>query len=239
MSPGSFPRQGILDAAGSADPAFLATPEAAPVLRAEAKALSRMGRHAEAAAIWTRLGEQGAARRSAERAARRMESLARQAPDPEEQVMVYRRLLAGWPDTPAARRTERRLAEAEDQLNVMTLVTPAEVTALGKAWTEAGWSPPPVTSKTQLRLLHDGRVQWRPRADGEWQQYSPEPEVFDRLTASLREVRLEKRVAKVLDEPRERKRIPLLLEASAVPGVDFTPGLVPADIPGAERRLFE
>lgn len=42
-----------------------------------------------------------------------------------------------------------------------------------------------------------------------------------------------------LDAPRERKRIPLALEGSALPGITVAPGLVPLDPDPDTRRLYE
>ncbi len=241
---GTFPRDALLDATTTAPAEFLATRDGESVRRVEARALSRVGRHGQAAAVWAELDEPARAEKSHARAARQLERLARDTPSASRQAAIYRRMISGWPGTSAARRSVGKLAEAQDQMAVLTVVSSDELLALAPAWESAGWQPPSDAAPNDgrhstVRLLDDGTVQWRARDKDPWQATPVEDETFDRMTASLREVRLGGQIARALDEPREVKRVPLLLDASAIPGIDFTPGLVPADIPTAERRLYE
>lgn len=239
LPPGTFGREGILEVTGSAEVEFRESQAGRDLLKAEAVALRRSRRPGQAARIWEELGDAERAESSRARAARRLQRLAREAPSAAEEARVLRRVVAGWPDTPAARRAAKQLAEVEEQMAVLTDISRDEWRALMPTWGEAGWEAPTQEVPAQARLMEMGTIEWRVRKGEEWQSAQMAPEVFDRMLASLREARLGGRVGKVLDEPRERKRVPLLLDASALPGFDVTPGLVPADVPSAERRRYE
>jgi hypothetical protein len=239
LPPGTFGREGILEATGSAERELRISEAGRDLLRAEAVALQKSRRPGQAARIWEQLDEPDRMESARARAARRLERLAREAPTAREEARVLQRVVAGWPKTPAAQRAAKRLAIVEEQMAMLTEITRDEWRALAPTWSEMGWEAPVAEAPAQARLMEAGTVEWRIRKKDPWQLAEIEPDTFDRMVASLREVRLGGRVAKVLDEPRERKRVPLLLDASALPGFDVTPGLVPADVPSEERRMYK
>lgn len=244
-----FPRPELLDAAATVDPGWFDRPEGREWLRRVARAAEVGRRHDMAVRTWERLGDDRRARRAEQRAARYLERLARQAPDPRQSAAVYQRIINAWPMYGRIERVRREHDRARARSEASTRIPRAVLK-----------SYPVMTGGDALAIppsLLDGS-----RRDGEisregvyllpWGAYLYEDERTGRdIVVPLAGENMERvralaferqRLAGEHEEVRKRRarrRIPLEVEAGVFPGFDVSPGLVPLSPDARERILYE
>jgi hypothetical protein len=245
----TFPREELVDALRTAPPSFLESPEGRAERRRVAHALRRLKRHEESGRLFAALGDADQARRQFERAARALVREADAAQDPRQRRELARRVLHAYPDTSAARRARVLERTATTELETILTLTPRELAAFPDLWRDGGLNLPGILfdgrrgnseiDRDGLRLRVGGRVSFVDRNTGEEFVLAVDEAVIARVVAEAFPRRRARAMAEELDKPRERKRIPVMVEGGAFPGFDAAPGLVPLEPDWRQRRLYE
>ncbi|MBX3729156.1 MAG: hypothetical protein KF858_08210 [Candidatus Sumerlaeia bacterium] len=245
----TFPREELFDALRAAPADFLQSPEGRDERRRVAHALRRMKRHEEAGRLFAGLGDADQARRQFERAARALVREADAAQDPRQRRELARRVLNAYPDTSAARRARLLERTATTELETILTLTPRELAAFPDLWRDGGLKLPGILfdgnrsnseiDRDGLRLRVGGRVSFVDRNTGDEVVLAVDEAVIGRVVSEAFPRRRARAMAEELDKPRERKRIPVMVEGGAFPGFDAAPGLVPLEPDWRQRRLYE
>jgi hypothetical protein len=243
-----FPKPELPDAAARVDQDFLDSREGRPWLRMVAEAMKDEKRFDDAAGVYERLGDSGAAANAERRAAKHLEKQADKADRPAVAVEKYEQILASYPDYNRTARVERKLEESRIAEESITAITKEEL----RQWPElldAAELPLPRTmldgskangelAKEGISILRRDAVSYEEIPGGRVEQPIA-AENKTRLLQLLEPRRRLERVDEELAKPLPRKRVPLSVEAGMFPGFDVMPGLVPLDPNLQERKLYE
>lgn len=89
-----------------------------------------------------------------------------------------------------------------------------------------------------LYLLSGDRVRFKSRHNKEWLTFDVTAGSVEKATTLILPLRRAEVAEEFLNQPRERKRVPIQVEGSAFPGVNMMPGLVPLDPSPLNRRYY-
>jgi hypothetical protein len=245
------PREELFDAAGAAPAKWLNEGDGRRWQRETANAMLRRRRPEEARKRFLAMGDADGAAAAARRAARNLfRDAERIAPnDPADAAATLRRLLNGYPNSPYEARGQALLERVTRlELGYLKITRPALL-----AYREL-WDGGPLDLRPELLdgkdangeldregilLLRGGGYLYRDRATGEFVEI-PLPESETEAVARFARPRLRDTEAeKAASRPLPRRRIPLQLQGTALPGFDIAPGLVPLQPDPALRRLYE
>ncbi len=243
-----FPRNELMEAAATADPAYLATPEGEGWLRKTAKAQSIARRYQDAARTYTQIGDNDRAVAMERRAAKYLEQQGDRSGAPSEAADFYRRLLNAFPDYPNRERVEEKFQRAKELDSTVTYITKEELAAYPEMWFGDGLMLSPSLfngnqldgeiSDAGVTLLDYGAFSYVD-IDGGNRIEVPLPEDrFSELMRMLEPRRRARALYTELKKPLPRKRIPLAVEGGAFPGFSVGPTLVPLDPDERERQLY-
>lgn len=244
-----FPRDELPDAAGRIDDAWLDRPEGRPWLRRLARAREIQRRHDAAAQTWERLGDDRRARRAEQRAARHLERLARQAPDPRQAAAIYQRILNAWPMYSNVERVRREHGRAQARASAIARIPRPVLKSYPALAAEDALAIPSTLldgsrrngeiAREGVHILPWGAYLYQDERTGRDIEVPLAEENMARVQALAFE---RQRLALEHDEVRQRRarrRIPLEVEAGVFPGFDVSPGLVPLSPDMRERMLYE
>ena len=245
----AFPKDELFEAAETAPPEFYETDSGRKWLARVAKAYAGRHRYGQAAETWERLGETGKALDMRHKAARDLEREAGRTPSAQRQAILYTRILDGYPAYGRRGRVQRKLAQARERMTLLVTISPKELRAWPQLWRGQGLFLDPrmldgkkgngEIASPGVDLLAGGRMAYRDAQTGERLAVPLEPGAMERTLRWLYPLRHSRAVAEKLDEPLPRKRIPIGIEGSALPGIDVAPVLIPLDPDQRERRLYE
>ncbi|MDK2973107.1 MAG: hypothetical protein PWP23_2862 [Candidatus Sumerlaeota bacterium] len=245
----AFPREELFAAYRTAPREFLATPEGRAETRSTAAALRRSQRYEEAARLYEKLNDTGRAAAMREKAARALLRESDAEPEPLDRLEALQRLLNAYPGTRSAEKAREQLEQARANMQVIANLTPREMDIYPELWRHQGLNLSATirdgkksngeVDRTGLRLMTGGRIAYTDRQTGEEIVLPVDEETVERVARELLPRRRIRMIDEKLDEPRERKRIPVAIEGGAFPGFGISPGLVPLDPDPAERRLYE
>jgi hypothetical protein len=244
-----FPRDELFTAAATAYPSYLETDEGRAWLRRTAGAYTAAKRHADAASLFDRLGDPAAAAESRERAAAALERDADALPGWPERAEAYRRIASAYPRYTGFDRVRGKQEHAERRLGLQAVLSRAELEAYPHLWREGGLFLSPVLfdgvrengelAEGGVTLLAPDRIAYRDLAVSRPIEIAVEPGTNDYVLQLLAPIRRSSAVGEELSRAPARKRIPLAIEGSALPGLDLAPGLVPLDLDPKEKRLYQ
>lgn len=245
----AFPRPELPDAAARVEPEWFETKQGRRWLARVAEAQRVEKRHEDAARNWERLGNTKKADSARQRAAKLIERQAEDAPRAEQAVVFYERLLNAYPQYRKRARVEKALADRRAEAESLVTVTRDEL----KDWPELRATDALGISETLLdgrksngEIAREGilvlrREAWSytDRATGERREVTLDAAHRDRALELVEPLRRTAAVRKEIGKPLPRKRIPLAVEAGALPGFDVAPGLVPLEPDIEERELYQ
>lgn len=247
LPPEFFPHEALLDTGAEAPSWYFATPDGKPWLARLANAARKSQREAAAADWWMRAGRKADAAAAHRAGARRLDNEANAAGDDAHEALLRRELVAQFPGTRLARESRARLEDlAQDTAEPVTIAADAVVRDLG-AWQQLGVVPREVAPRIRARGVGDkglridaatlqATIAYPSGREESWPVDAP---TLDRVRSYQSEMRRSQATNDAMGRSRERKRIPIAIEANLLPGFDAAPGLVPLDTPEEERRLFE
>ena len=244
-----FPRTELADAAATVPSSFYDSPEGRPWLRAVMKAQRVEKRFEAAKKSAVQLGDADAAVAMDRRAARYLEKLGDRATQPREAHAIYKRLLTAYPNYARRTRVENKSDEAQMRSMALANVTPDELRSWPELWREHGLRINPALldgERSNGEIADDGvyvmsydAYIYRDRATGNRVEI---PIDAGDHGAFLREYEPRRRtaaLARELQKPLPRKKIPIAVEAGVFPGFDIGPSLVPLTPDEADRKLYD
>ncbi|MCB2155873.1 hypothetical protein KQI84_13405 [bacterium] len=245
----AFPKDELFEAAETAPEEFYETDAGQDWLARVAKAYASRKRFGQSAEAWDRLGETAKALKMRHKAARTLERQADRTPSARAQSILYKRILDGYPTYGRREKVEKKLEKARDNMSLLATISPKELKAWPELWRGQGLFLDPrlldgrkgngEIAKPGVELLTGERMAYRDAATGDRLIVPLEPGAMQRTMQWLYPLRHSTAVLEKLDEPLPRKRIPIGIEGSLLPGFDVAPVLIPLDPDQRERRLYE
>ncbi len=245
----AIPRPEYLDAVAQVDEDFFRSPEGRNELKRVARAYQVESRYEEAALTYEKLGRGNRARKMRHRAARQLERRGDDAPIPRLSIPFYERLLRAYPQYRHRARVRQKLTDARIELRTIITFTKEELRAWPELWEGQGFRLSPTLldgkrsngeiTREGITLLRGGEYRYVDRATGEAVTVSMESADFEEVLSLAIPRKRSTEAWEALMERRSRGRIPLALEAGAVPDFTFYPSLVPLHTDAYQRDLYE
>lgn len=246
LPPDFFPHEELLDVGADAPAWYFKQADGKPWLARIAHAARKSRREATAAEWWTRADRKADATAAHRAGARRLMREADDAGDDAAEALLLRQLIEQHPTTRDAKKATAQLAD------LAAPSTPLEIDAEAtrrdvSAWQRLGLVSQQIANRITLRGVGEAGLSIDEAtlaativyASGREESWTIDGATLARVRGYRSELRRGATVADQLGRSRERKRIPIAIEANMLPGFDAAPGLVPLDTPEEERRLFE
>lgn len=246
LPPDFFPHEALLDAGAEAPEWYLDSADGKAWVVRLAKAARKARRESTAADWWTRAGRKADATASHRAGARRLMRESQSATDDALQAQALRQIIALHPRTRDAKKATATLEELAEPSLIISIGA-RDVLDQAAAWQRLGLLTREQAGKLRTRgvddagLLIDSATMTATVASrgGRNQAWTVDEATLARVRSYQSEMRRAATTEAELGRTRERKRIPIAIEANMFPGIDAAPGLVPLDTPEEERRLFE
>jgi len=243
-----FPKPELIDTAARIDSDYFETSEGERWLRRVMKAQATGGQYFDAAETARRLGDTKKALAHEKRAARRLERLGDEAP-PRLAIPIYTRILNAYTTYPHRARVEEKLEESRFEAGTVAVLSREELRAWPKLWRNGGLPLNEALldgrkengeiSEEGVRLLAWDAFVYNDRAADRRVEVPIEPEQHRAVRRLLEPRRRSQAIRAEVKEPLPRRKIPIALEAGAVPGFQIAPALVPLQPDPAQRELYE
>ncbi|MCC6545777.1 hypothetical protein IT570_01315 [Candidatus Sumerlaeota bacterium] len=244
-----FPRTELADAGSQVPGSFYDSPEGRPWLRKVMHAQRVEKRFEAAKKSAMQLGDADAAVAMDRRAARNLEKLGDRAVRPRESYVIYNRLLTAYPSYARRERVERKSDEAQMRSLALANVAPDELRSWPELWRDRALhinaalldgdkSNGEIAGDGVYVMSYDAYI-YQDRATGNRVEIPLTAEDHDAFLRAYEPRRRTAALAKELQKPLPRKKIPIAVEAGVFPGFDVGPALVPLTPDEAERRLYD
>jgi len=244
-----MPRPELLDAGAQVPSEWYATDEGEAWLRRVAHAQRVEKRFASAENSYRQLGDDAAADKMRQKAARHLERQGDRASDPAASVAFYRRALTAYSDYAKRERLEKSLQEAEVRSAALAIISRDELRAYPELWRGTGLMISPALldgkksngeiSKEGVAVLSYDAYSFIDRSSRERVEKDIDPASKEQTLRRYEPLRRAQVAGEEIARPLPRRKIPAAIEAGAVPGFSASPALVPLAEDERERRLYE
>lgn len=246
--PGStFSREPWLDVWGRMSDADLQSPDGLQWREHTLKAFRKMKRWESASTLATEMGEEKKSQKYTKKWIK--DELARiDTRTPNVRLALIEELLARVESPEVKELVEEARKDEAARQNVLAVVERKYVKQNREDWKLSLLNLPPQWSDGKkangeigsegLYLLENDKVRFKNKADQEWLTFDVTP---GSVLSAVRLIYPRKRAEEIeqfLNQPLEKKRIPIQVEGSAFPGVNVMPGLVPLDPSQSIRRFY-
>lgn len=249
LLPGStFSREDFLDVYGRLTPQDLSSPEGREWKIQTLRAFRKMKRWKSASELAAELGETKKAEkysvRSVTQKIGRIETYT-----PEVRLQQFQALVESTETEKGKAVAQEALKNEEARQDVLAVLERKFVKQNPTDWRKSLLNIPVEWSDGKksngeigsegLYLLETDQVRFKNKADGEWLTFDVTP---GSVLSSVRLIYPRRRADEIeefMNQPQEKKRIPIQVEGSAFPGVNVLPGLVPLDPNQRTRRLYQ
>ncbi len=248
LLPGStFSRDAWLNTYGNLSEAELNSQQGREWKEQTLRAFRKMKRWESASNLANELGQPKNANKYANRwVEQELERIDGRTPEVRLEQLIA--LQENAPTSQARQVAEQALLNEQARQNVLAVLDRKYVKNNPDDWRKSMLNIPPEWTDGKkangeigsegLYLVEGDQVRFKNKADGEWLTYNVTPGSVLNSVRLIYPRRRADDIEEFMNQPQEKKRIPIQVEGSAFPGINVLPGLVPLDPEQKRRRLY-